>query len=220
MKTHNFEQGSPEWHQIRVGKITGSSAGRLLTSKAAEYIDQIVAERIEGMSDDQFETFESFDMVRGKELEPLARQMYSECIGVEVQQFGFIEMNEFYGYSPDGLVADGAKFIGAVEIKSPRMKKHIKIIRNDKILAEYLPQVLAPFICDENIEWVDFISFNPDAPEDLIPQMWVIRATREEFQTEINDLADAIKKAEIKIISLENKLKVHAAKTQIASRTN
>jgi hypothetical protein len=181
MIIHNIQQGSPEWFELRVGKITGGSLGRVVKSEWLTYVDQIVSERLTGCSDND-DTFESFDMIRGKDLEPLARAEYIRLTSNELNVYGFVQPDNmpYFGFSPDGITPDGS---GAIEIKSPRAKKHCTYIRQDKFPTEHLAQGLSAFICSDQIQWVDFISY---CPELEVCPIWIKRMTRDEMMPEID----------------------------------
>lgn len=161
MKIYTFAQNSPEWEQIRIGKVTGSSLKRVMTSKWIEYSDEIAAERYSRYR--EYNEFESEDMVRGRELQPEAIAEYGKRKGVDVGDFGFILSTEHshFGISPDGIYESTV-----VEVKCPRLKGHIKTIRTGTIPAEYYWQTIAPFVVDPTIRYVDFVSYCPE----LVPQ--------------------------------------------------
>lgn len=118
MKIINCEQGSPEWHQARVATITASMFEECMTrlksgpnkgdfsSAAKKYAFKLAIERISGelLQEDKLETFE---MRRGRELEPDARLLHEERKEILVQQAGFIKADcGRYGASVDGLIND------------------------------------------------------------------------------------------------------------------
>lgn len=122
-----MEQGSDEWHQLRLGKVTASKMSDVLSkgrgtapSKSAEtYMMELLAERLTGEAKPFFEN----DAMRwGTETEPQARFMYELKSGNTVEEVAFIELNEFVGVSPDGLVGDD----GMIEIKCPTTITQIK----------------------------------------------------------------------------------------------
>lgn len=112
------EQGSPEWHKARAGIITasmfaecckrlksGASKGDF-TKAAKEYAFRLAIERISGelLSEDKFDTFE---MRRGRELEPEARLKHEQARGFLVDQTGIALTDDGkYGASVDGLIGD------------------------------------------------------------------------------------------------------------------
>lgn len=114
----------------------------------------LVAERISGITE---ETTTTNDMWRGIECEPLARDKYSECFA-PVRQTGFMVRDDWgfkLGFSPDGLVGDD----GAIEVKAPRAKNHVKTVLSDGVPMEYMPQLQAGLLVSGR-EWIDFVSFS------------------------------------------------------------
>ncbi len=119
------QQGQPEWFLARVGVITASmffecrkrmKSGKNkgdFSSAAKQYAFRLAIERISGerLEEDKFETFE---MRRGKELEPEARLKHEEKMGLLVEQTGIVLTDDRkFGASCDGLIDDD----GAVEYK-------------------------------------------------------------------------------------------------------
>ena len=111
----DIEQGTHEWHFLRLGKPTASEFSRIITStgshsKSAEgYMDELVYERITGL---RAKTFDNFDTKRGKINEPEARALFELIYGVEVRQVTFCYQDErkLWGCSPDGLIDPYAGF--------------------------------------------------------------------------------------------------------------
>ena len=80
MIIHSAPQGTPEWHQARVGMFTASRASDMLavikSGEAAARRDlrvQLAVERLTGQSAD--DVFVNADMERGVELEPVAQRL-------------------------------------------------------------------------------------------------------------------------------------------------
>lgn len=112
MQIHKIDQRSEEWFEIRRGKMTASEAQCIAANgKGLEsYIYRVMAEKYSKNRDN----YTNGDMERGIALEDAARETYEiECAAVD--QVGFIELDEFVGCSPDGLVGQD----GGVEIKCP-----------------------------------------------------------------------------------------------------
>ena len=113
----NCEQGSKEWHQARAGVITasmfetaraklksGSSKGEP-TKAALDYAFSLAIERISGTPLD--EGFETWQMRRGHELEPMARMEHEAQTGLLVQRAGFVLTDDSaFGASADGLIGE------------------------------------------------------------------------------------------------------------------
>lgn len=169
---HNFEQGSDDWFIKRLGKITasnifnfrGNSKARtkLIYEKASEIINGIVPEQIT-----------SKDIDRGKELEPVAREMYQFVTNSKVNEIGFAELNEYVGVSPDGLVADD----GLIEIKCPRPTGFLyQLINGYKSIDKlYIYQMqMQMYVC--NRQWCDYVIYN----ENFANSIHIIRIERDE----------------------------------------
>jgi putative phage-type endonuclease len=156
------EQGSAEWHRLRLGRITASRMKDVMTkprsgdglSKVAEaYMMELLAERLAGEPKPFFEN----DAMRwGTETEPQARAMYELKEGVTVKEVAFIAEGEYLGVSPDGLVGDD----GLLEIKCPTTITQIKRALTDDYAADYYAQIqMQLWISDR--KWCDFLSFDP-----------------------------------------------------------
>lgn len=166
-----IEQHSDEWYAARCGILTASVIGKLITptlktanndtSRGITYT--LAAERITGHVD---HVHPSFDMMRGTEDEPYARDAYTEH-HAPVVEVGFIRRDEdgySLGYSPDGLVGDD----GLIEIKSRNPKAHIKTILDGVPPAENIAQLQTALLVTGRA-WIDYVSFAQGFP------LWVCR---------------------------------------------
>lgn len=154
---HNMQQGSYEWHEMRCAKVTGTVFKKLMGADMLSLIDRIIAQQETGYIDD--DGFVSDAMQRGTDLEPVAAKEYEVRTGVTLERIGFIHsvVHPLFGYSPDGLVGDA----GEIEIKCPSTESHVRYIRQDQVPNDYKWQVLEKFILRPELEWVDFVSFDP-----------------------------------------------------------
>jgi len=157
----NIEQGSQEWLDLRLGKITASRMKDVLSngrggkpSKTAEsYMIELIAEQLSGQSKPFFEN----DAMRwGTETEPQARAMYELESSNEVDEVAFIIHSEFIGVSPDGLIGDK----GMLEIKCPTTTTQIKRALSKSYHYDYEAQIQAQLWVAER-DWCDFVSFDP-----------------------------------------------------------
>jgi hypothetical protein len=180
MIIHQVTQGTPEWHQLRCGKITSSRMKQLVKADNLSLIDELIAEQELGYYD--ADGYTSPEMEWGTDMEPAAIGLYEAMTGVSVTRVGMLqsERYELLTVSPDGLVGDD----GAVEVKCPKTKTHVRNIRMGVIPAEYRPQVLQYFLVHEGLQWLDFISFDPRLERKPI---WIKRVTRAELRLEIDD---------------------------------
>lgn len=111
----------------------------------------------------------------GKELEPFAIQAYEVETGNVIIQTGFVmhKTIEYCGGSPDGLIGD----IGGVEVKCPKDRRiHMQTWRYG-MPEDHIPQVQGN-IWINGLEWLDFISYDPRAPDKF--RLYVQRIHRDE----------------------------------------
>lgn len=135
------EQRSEEWFEERLGKFTASRISDLLGVKALGltgegYAMEMAIEEVYGKED----SFMSYDMQRGTELEPLAFNKFKELKELQfisVENCGFFKHCENSGASPDGLVGDDA----VLEIKCPTRKTFFKLKLTNEIDPKYFAQM-------------------------------------------------------------------------------
>jgi putative phage-type endonuclease len=197
------EQGTPEWHQLRLGKVTASRVSdvmaKIKTGESASrknYRAELVVQRLTGMPS---ESFTNAAMEWGTATEPMARIAYEIAKEVLVEQVGFIEHPTIamFGCSPDGLAHDGM-----IEIKCPNSATHIEYLTDNKAPAKYMNQMQCQMAVTGR-KWCDFVSFDPRLPEDL--QLFVVRVERDqkyidsmevevvEFLTEVEGMVNQLK---------------------------
>lgn len=169
----DMQQRGEEWRAARLGIVTASLVGRLLTPtlKVADnessrgVVAALAAERITRTADPERM---SADMWRGVEEEPLARDAYSEHHAPVVECGLMIRHHEGFrvGYSPDGLVGD----VGLIEIKSRLQKVQMLTILGDDTLTAAMPQLQAALWVSGR-HWIDYVSYCGGMP------LWVRRVT-------------------------------------------
>ncbi len=177
-------QGSQEWFQERLGKVTASRIADVMmkptTAGFQNYCAQLVCERMTGTPP---ESFTSAAMQHGTDTEPQARAFYEMETGVPVEQVGFIPHPTLAmsGASPDGLVGPD----GLVEIKCPQPANHIKTLTGGAIDRKYRLQMQWQMVCTGR-EWCDFVSFSPSFPPEM--QITIERVIADaEHQAEITE---------------------------------
>lgn len=165
----HYEQGSAEWTVARIGKITASRFGEVMTlaksnkdreagklsDSASSYLDQVVGEVLTGKAHE----LPDMRMLQwGNEHEPIARQVYEARTGNKVRKVGFVELEGFdIGCSPDGLVGEK----GITEIKCPfKTCHHVKYLRKPEIPKKYFWQIVGEMFVT-GADWADFVSFDP-----------------------------------------------------------
>jgi hypothetical protein len=155
-----IEQGSLEWHNIRYGKVGGSTSKQLHV-KSDTLLNELVSCRLEPFDEDAVDGFKSAAMERGNELEPEARAALEVATGLKFEEFGWLEMDgcELMGLSPDGLTADLK--IGC-ELKCPSRAVHVRYVREGVLPSDYVDQIIQFFAVNEKLESVWFASFRPE----------------------------------------------------------
>jgi len=196
-------QGSDEWFNVRLGKVTASRVADVMaTVKTGEatsrrnYRIQLVCERLTGLKE---ETYTNHHMERGVRLEPIARALYEAQNDVFVTEIGFIHHPtiEMAGASPDGMLPDGQ-----IEIKCPTAANHIETILGGGSPSKYYPQMQFQMSCTGH-QWCDFISYCPDVGDDLA--LYVCRVPRDDAY--IAEMEAAITAFLDEVSSLYNQLK-------------
>ena len=194
MIIHNdLEQGSADWHQVRLGIPTGSKFKELITSTGAPskslsgYAASLAGDLYAGKSLDSFEGNQWTD--RGTELESEARALYQFDSGNDVVEVGFITPDSgLFGVSPDGLISDD----GLVEFKCLKTSNHIAALiyykKHGKSPTTYIQQVQGQMMVCER-QWCDLVFYHPDLP------MLVIRNVPDEkiYRALKMQLAEVIK---------------------------
>ena len=161
MKIYNFEQRTDEWYAIRRSKLSASNASIIATNgKGLEtYVYTLMSEYY---SNGEKEHYVNVDMQRGIDLEPEARIEFEFYTGLDVQEVGFVELNEFCGVSPDGLIGDD----GLIEIKCPKDEVYFRLLLDGKIRPEYIAQMQMQMFVTER-KYCYFVSYNPNFEQSL-----------------------------------------------------
>lgn len=194
-----LEQGTDEWLEARRGILTASILGKLITPSTLKPADNetsrgviltLAAERITGHVEYVHPTF---DMQRGHDDEPFAREEYAEHYA-PVTELGFIVREEptyTIGYSPDGLVGDD----GLIEIKSRKPREQIKTFLTDRVPAYNVAQLQTGLFVTGRA-WIDYVSYSAGLPlyvKRVYPDpAWhaAIVATAERFETEAQTIVN------------------------------
>jgi len=163
-----MEQGTPEWHQIRLGKVTASRVKDVIAKTKtgygagrANYMAQLLCERL---TDQPTQGFSNDAMRHGTETEPLARVAWELKTGIEVDQIAFVDHPNIpmAGASPDGLILDN----GLIEIKCPNTATHLETLLTKKVSSDYITQMQWQMACTGRT-YCEFVSFDNRLPEHL-----------------------------------------------------
>jgi len=195
MQIYNFEQGSEEWFKVRLGKLTASNAQAIASNGAG--LDTLIFEKVaELMTGKMKESYTNIDIERGNELEKMARNSYELETGIIVKQVGFIELNEFVGCSPDGLIAED----GLQEIKCKNDSNFARFLYDRKIDTEHVWQMQMQLFVTGR-QYVDYVLYNPNFPKPII----ITKVMRDEVS--ISKLNVGIMTGVAKIKSILEKIK-------------
>ena len=208
MKIYEFEQGTDEWKDIRRLKLTASHAtaignnGKgLVTYVAKKILDAIV-------EPDEIITR---DLERGNYLEPIARAAYEFEKGIFVREVGFIEYNEYSGYSPDGLIEvdylnEGK---GLIEIKARNNAKHLALLLGGLTDPGVRWQMQLGMLMTGR-KWCDFVSYNPNFKKSLfVKRFYIDEKAQEKLRVGLDNGIKMLKeklKDEVVIIELNKKI--------------
>lgn len=162
-------QGSEEWFDARVGKISASNFSKLITStgkKSTQYTTYQHSLIAEIMMGHKIETHQSEAMKRGTEMEAEARAYYELVTGHDVEEIGLIYKDDTrrVSCSPDGLLSGCPR---GLEIKCPLEKTQIKYLLAGKLPSEYVAQVQGSMYVTGLDSW-DFLSYHPELPPLLL----------------------------------------------------
>ena len=189
----DINQGSPEWFEIRVGKVTASHAQAIGNNGKGldTYLLEVVSEMF---SSSEKEHYSNEHTERGNELEPIARSMYELQNDVEVEEIGFAEYNDFVGCSPDGLVGKD----GMIEIKCPDDKTYFNLLMNEKIDNAYIWQCQMNMLILER-KWCELVFYNPNFEKSM--KIFRLEPDKEMF----SKLKEGFARAEKEIIRMISK---------------
>lgn len=165
---NEIEQGSQEWLQARLGRVTASRVADVVaktksgySASRANYMAQLIAERLTGTVQ---ESFTNAAMQWGTANEDAARAAYEFTSGHAVETVGFVEHPtiKMTGASPDGLVSND----GLVEIKAPNTATHIDTLLEKAVPGKYITQIQWQLACTGR-KWCHFVSFDPRMPSNM-----------------------------------------------------
>lgn len=182
-------QGTPEWHALRLGKVTASRVADVIaktksgySASRANYLAELVVERLTGSAG---ERFTNAAMAWGTEKEPEARAAYEFKTEADVSEIGFVDhpVITMTGASPDGLVGD----LGLVEIKCPNTATHLETLIGQTVPGKYVTQMHWQMACTGR-SWCDFVSYDPRLPAPMA--LFIKRVHRDdamvaELETEV-----------------------------------
>jgi putative phage-type endonuclease len=165
-ENQTVQQGTPEWHQLRLGKVTASRVADILaktkTGPSASRNNYLIELALQRATKTIQESYTNSAMEWGVQTEPQARVAYEVATGNFVDQVAFIDHPTIVGFgcSPDGLVGSDS----LIEIKCPNSPTHWEYFKSEEPPQKYVIQMQAQMAVTGR-KWCDFVSFDPRMPE-------------------------------------------------------
>ena len=174
MQIIDVEQGTPEWLELRKGKITGSKlkdlVSRRKTPNGAKKIGfyQVMSEKI-AIPEPNFEMWmvDETPMERGNRLEPEAIELFEKTTKKKVDRVGFClsDKNPDVALSPDGFIMFRGDYRQAIEVKCLSSAKHLQAYFEQEIPKDYTEQILQYFIVNEKLTTLFFTFYDNRLPD-------------------------------------------------------
>lgn len=193
-------QRSDAWYAIRCGKFTASDFDTLMPSSRQKETDwnetqlkiiyRVAAERMTGLAKEQ--SWDSKPADWGREKEDEARFAYELETGNEVEQVGFIELDDWIGCSPDGLIRED----GYWEAKCPNSDTHLRYSLAPHELEENYGWQVMGGLWISGRTWAHIVSYDPrfkDEKKQLV--IWSITRDEEAISRLSSRLSLAVEKA-------------------------
>lgn len=226
-----IEQNSIEWHEIKWRKIGGTLSKGLFIDSDTLFLE-LLSQHLEEF--EPSESFENYDMMRGKELEPFALHYISSYTGIDFQKTGWLQSSHaLLGISPDGL-SECEKF--ATEIKCLSRKEHTKLLIEKQLPKDKLCQIIHYFTVNPKLKKLYFIAFRPESikpfvkeftKETIIDLGWKIKVEVKQFgvkgqeiKPKIESVSDVKPIKEWSKIALENAKELQNKITQTINNLN
>ena len=163
----HLEDGTanPDWLAVRAGKFTGSDFNQYMTflkkNELSETAESSLCEKVLESLGEQFESAKTDAMLRGTELEPVARAEYMAQTFNDVREVGFVDWEKLRaGCSPDGVIFNGDNINKIIEIKCPNLKNYLKMVSGN-IPPLYKCQMQFNMLIT-GAKSCDFVVYHPD----------------------------------------------------------
>ena len=164
----DIQQGTEEWHELRWGKVGGSTLKKVMANDGKPVRDNAVFAELFGEMCEDYDPFNdgyvSKAMQAGIEKEPLAAAEFERITGLKCFEIGWAEKDdEFTGISPDRIVGSLDKITQAFETKAPEAQTFAGyLLDNSAILTDYAWQIVQYFNVFEDLETLYFFVYRPE----------------------------------------------------------
>lgn len=198
----NVVQKSDEWFGARAGRITASNFERVFTPKtmkdSSQWEDLAIEMCCASIRPDEIQWEGNRHTDRGEELEPEAREAFAQAMGLEVEEVGFVTMddNSIVGCSPDGLIKLNGVYSAGLEIKCPLSKNHARYMLDNELPSAYKCQVHGSMVVTGLRSWY-FVSYCQGFP------LFIKLVTWDSFT---DKLADALERFTIRYAEIRTKV--------------
>ncbi|KKN76967.1 hypothetical protein LCGC14_0364590 [marine sediment metagenome] len=179
---HDIEQGSDEYCELKLGKISSSHFSEIMVNTinrggefdsqakwgvgAKDYAARLALER---KTKKRLDSFQNDWMQRGNRLEPEARQKY-ECKTFQLVENGGLFINGDLATSPDGLIEKGG-----IEIKCVKYNTQFAVMEAEFYDTKYKWQMQGQMLV-ANLKFVDFVSYCPEHPKET--ELYIYRVEK------------------------------------------
>lgn len=196
-----IEQGTDEWFKLRAGRFTASTdMQQLVTGKKDTYSKLIIKKASEKITGQLVTSnYTNSNMERGNELEAQAVEAFQLETGLVIDRVGFVELDEWAGCSPDGLIGKDS----GIEIKCKDIHTHLNCFI-DGWDSSYKWQIQGAMMVTGRLSWF-FVSYNPyyahlgkhlfikkiDRDNEMIAQI------KKGIENGVRDVKEIIKKIEV-----------------------
>ncbi len=206
MNILHCKQGSPEWHEARLGKVSASRFADVIAGKTTKRYKNYIAEITSDLSGAPFMEDDKPWFNHGKELEPVAKkryefEMFLKGQEIDAQEIGMIihPHYDFISCSPDGMMPTKG-----LELKSSISYANYTKMAEKGLPSNHKPQVQGCLWVSGLPEW-DFVLFfhDPDGLKDDEITITTVRPDLEyhkmlekrclEFYGEAQELAERYK---------------------------
>ncbi len=212
-----IEHKSVEWYKVRSGKFTPSELHKLMTEPkskadilsvgAITYIKEKIAETlIENLPNEN--EFTNAATAWGNSYEDEAISIFADQSDTEIIKPGFIDCNDYFGGTPDGIAADGSF---GIEVKCPYNPTiHLDNLVLDpmdfpKARKEYYYQIQGYALLTGIKDWY-FISYDP-RQQDLLKIRHILVEMNKDTQKKIREKLKIANEYKQKLINNLKQLK-------------
>lgn len=185
-----------QWLEVRAGKFTASTASQFLADSRTKgetigdscktLCHRVMAE-MSGWREERNPYMEYASIRRGLCFESVARKLAEEKLGETITECGFVESDDLFGCSPDGLIMKDGKIDAVIEIKCPEPMSFYKQLMDGANKEYQQQQQFAMNICDCSRAY--FVLYCPEVSD----QVYVLKYTRGMmWQNKINERKELV----------------------------